>query len=83
MATSPLRAYRKTEGMTLEQLADRLGVNKSTVLRWEEGVVPAKRVLTISAETGIAPAVLRPDLAKLMNPPKAGLKRADVSDPPF
>jgi transcriptional regulator with XRE-family HTH domain len=71
MATSPLRAHRKAERITLEQLAERLGVNKSTVLRWEEGVVPEKWVIAVSKETGIAPAVLRPDLAKLMNLPKS------------
>jgi transcriptional regulator with XRE-family HTH domain len=57
-----LRAYRADHKVTLKQLAHVFGVNKTTVLRWEEGQVPAERVLTVSRETGIPPSDLRPDL---------------------
>lgn len=60
--TSPLRAYRVANALTLEQLGLAFRVNKTTVLRWEEGQVPAERVLAISEETGIAPHILRPDI---------------------
>lgn len=59
---NPLRAYRAEQKVTLEQLALVFGVNKTTVLRWEEGQVPAERVLTVSRETGIPPSALRPDI---------------------
>jgi transcriptional regulator with XRE-family HTH domain len=60
--TSTLRAYRADHGLTLEHIANLFGVNKTTVLRWEEGQVPAERVLSISKATGIPPEQLRPDI---------------------
>jgi len=48
--------------LTLEELAGRFGVNKSTVLRWEEERVPAERVLDVERETGVSRHDLRPDL---------------------
>ncbi len=40
-AITSLTEYRKTKELTLEQLGAALGnVNKSTVLRWENGEVP-------------------------------------------
>jgi len=62
MAANPLRTYRADQKVTLEQLADVFGVNKTTVLRWEAGQVPAERVLAVSKKTGIPPYTLRPDL---------------------
>jgi len=59
---NPLRAYRADQKVTLEQLADMFGVNKTTVLRLEEGQIPAERVLAVSKKTGIPPYTLRPDL---------------------
>lgn len=59
---APLRAYRVRNSVTLDQLAAEFGVNKTTVLRWEEGQVPAERVLAVSALTGIPPHTLRPDI---------------------
>lgn len=58
----PLRAYRAETGLSLEQLAGRFGVNKTTVMRWEDGRVPAERVVEVETATGIARARLRPDL---------------------
>src|SRR5688572_22926500 len=61
-STSPLRTYRDAAGLTLEQLADRFGVNKTTVMRWEDGKVPPLRVLLIERKTGIHRSALRPDV---------------------
>ena len=57
-----LREYRQKAKLTLEQFGARLGVNKSTAMRWEEGKIPAERVLSISKATGIHPSKLRPDI---------------------
>lgn len=59
---SPLFRYRKENHLTLEALAERLKVNRSTVLRWEEGRVPAERVLEIERATGVSRQSLRPDI---------------------
>ena len=62
MKLSPITAYRNAKGLTLEQFAARIPVNKTTVMRWEEGRVPAERVLDIERATGIPRHELRPDL---------------------
>lgn len=59
---SPLRRHRETQGILLDALAEKLGVNKSTLWRWEEGQVPAERVLQVEGITGISRHVLRPDV---------------------
>jgi DNA-binding transcriptional regulator YdaS (Cro superfamily) len=61
---SALRRFRfaSEPHVTLEQLADAFGVNKSTVLRWEEGKIPAERVLDVERQTGVSRSELRPDL---------------------
>jgi len=48
-----LANYRKTHGLTLQALADKLRVNKSTVLRWERRTVPPERVPQLEKLTGI------------------------------
>jgi len=48
--------------MSLEELAAEFGVNKTTVHRWEEGRIPAERVVEVEAVTGIPRHELRPDL---------------------
>ena len=60
--TSPLSRYRAAKGLTLEAVAEELGVNKSTVLRWESGPVPAERIIQLEQATGIPRHELRPDL---------------------
>lgn len=62
MSVHPLRAFRDTAKMTLADVGKRLGVHKTTVLRWEEGKIPAERALAISEATGIPMVELRPDL---------------------
>jgi hypothetical protein len=43
-------------------LSRAIGVSHSTVLRWVESRVPAERVRSVAAHTGIPPHQLRPDL---------------------
>lgn len=59
---SPLKAYRITEGVSLEALATRLSVNKSTVHYWERKRIPAERVLEVERATSLSRHDLRPDL---------------------
>lgn len=37
---NPIRAYRAKCGFTLHELATRIGVQRNTVWRWEQGRVP-------------------------------------------
>lgn len=62
-----LTSYRKTRGITQETLAEEIGVSSITVSRWETGArkIDTELVPVISEKTGIAPALLRPDLAYL------------------
>lgn len=46
----------------LSDLARRLGVSHTTVIRWTQRRVPAEMVRSLAQETGIPPHVLRPDL---------------------
>ena len=62
ISESPIKDYRARAGMSLERMAAAFGVNKSTVLRWEMGRVPADRVLDVERATGISRHELRPDL---------------------
>lgn len=59
---SPLRSYRDKTGKTLADLARVFDVNKSTVLRWEDGQVPIERVADVERETGLSRHELRPDI---------------------
>lgn len=59
---SPLESYRRAAGGSLEAVGRLLGVNRSTVLRWERGRIPAERVLDVERVTGIPRHELRPDL---------------------
>jgi DNA-binding transcriptional regulator YdaS (Cro superfamily) len=67
MQHSPITLYRRASGQSLEDFGAALGVNKSTVLRWEANGVPAERVVEIERVTGIPRAQLRPDLFELTN----------------
>jgi len=66
----PLKAFRETQAppLTQEQLADLLGVSRTTVARWETGTRKLGKdwLSKVAKKTGIAPAKLRPDLAALM-----------------
>jgi DNA-binding XRE family transcriptional regulator len=65
---SALREYRDDQGLTLEQLGALFGVNKSTVMRWEEGQIPPSRAIEVEQRTGIPRHRLRPDLWESARP---------------
>lgn len=69
----PLQAFRENQNPPLNrrQLADLLGVSTAAVSRWEAGERKLdEQILPMVAEkTGIAPALLRPDLARLFDQP--------------
>lgn len=68
--THPLRAFRESQipPLSLDDLAAKLGVSKSYVSRWETGKrkIDGKYLKKINEITGIAPSVVRPDLAEIM-----------------
>lgn len=65
---SPLRTYRYNQKPKLSQeaLADRLGVTRLTVTRWESGARKIKPDLVplIAEKTGIPAKELRPDIVE-------------------
>jgi len=62
-----LANFRSSHGLTLDGAAAALGVDRKTVLRWEQGkvLIPAERVLEVERVTGISRYELRPDLAAI------------------
>ena len=58
MSIHPLRAFRIAKRLTLEQVGRVFAVDKSTVMRWEGGNIPAERVLPVSKFAGIRPGVI-------------------------
>lgn len=66
----PLKTYRanQTPPMRRAALARLLGVSKTTVARWEEGIrkIDQDKVSKVSEKTGISARALRPDLAELL-----------------
>lgn len=60
----PLRVYRLAAGATLEALAEKIGVHKTTLMRWESGEVPVPpdRFVVIESVTGVPRQQLRPDI---------------------
>jgi transcriptional regulator with XRE-family HTH domain len=67
--THPLKTYRDEEKLTQRGLGQLLGVSRTTVARWESGARKTGRDLLpkIAEKTGIAPRILRPDLAELLD----------------
>ena len=65
--THPLAKYREQENISQPALADRLGVKRCTVHRWESGErqIGRKKLAEVAEKTGIPAAELRPDLAEL------------------
>ena len=57
-----LKNRLRDRGIRLIEIANSIGVNKSTVTRWAERGVPPERVLDIERLTGISRHELRPDL---------------------
>lgn len=62
---SNFKSFRESRpDLTLDGVADLLGVDRTTVLRWEKGFtpIPTKRLQDIERITGIPRQELRPDL---------------------
>ena len=59
---SPLTQYRNANGVSIESLAETLGVERTTVWRWERGRVPVDRLPDVEKATGIPRRDLRPDI---------------------
>lgn len=59
--------HRKNTGKTLNAVAAQFKVNRTTILRWEDGTtpIPDDRLEEIEGITGISRHALRPDLAAL------------------
>jgi transcriptional regulator with XRE-family HTH domain len=78
----PVRAFRLRQDPPIKQevLAKRIGTTKPNLSRIETGKQRVSEDLLpkLVAETGIPAAVLRPDLAKLFNGPRAR-KRAHAA----
>lgn len=65
----PIKAWREQQlpSMSQEALAQRVGVDRVTVARWEAGRKPDVGLLPRLVEiTGIPAGVLRPDLAEML-----------------
>lgn len=56
--------YRKNTGLTLVAVAEAFGVDRKTILRWEQGKtpIPVRRLAEIEEVTGIPRRDLRPDV---------------------
>lgn len=66
-----LGRFRKEAEITLDEAASRLGVDRKTVLRWEQGKIriPEDRLLEVERITGISRHELRPDLSRIFVEP--------------
>lgn len=60
----PLAALRKAAGLTIQDMATRLKVNKTTVIRWQKGLprIPGNRLRDVADVLGVNPIALRPDI---------------------
>lgn len=61
MLADNLRALRKEKGMTLEELASRIGTSKQTIHRYENGVIsniPPEKIVAIAEALDTTPANL-------------------------
>lgn len=70
-----IRFYRKRAGVTMEQLAERLGIRSRTVARWETGETNGWLPYAgrIAVELGVEEGVLYADDAGPAAPPPARL----------
>lgn len=58
-ASNPIKAYRESENLSLDELAILIGVKRNTVWRWENGRLPEQRLWpAIEKATGLKPADL-------------------------
>lgn len=61
---SPIATFRKERDLSMEAFGKPFGVNKTTVLRWEDNGVSAERAVEIERAWGIPRHKLRPDIFK-------------------
>lgn len=57
-----LKQHRLSRNQQLKDAADELGVAPSVLHKWENGQVPAHRVLDVERVTGLSRHALRPDV---------------------
>lgn len=62
MSDATLSSLLAGRHLRLADLAKAIGVNKSTVTRWDQNGMPAERVLDVERITGVPRHELRPDL---------------------
>src|ERR1044072_5039380 len=61
----------------VSELARRVGISQPSVSNWDK--VPAERVLSVDAATGVSRKVLRPDLYSEPEPPAKAIDEIDVA----
>jgi transcriptional regulator with XRE-family HTH domain len=64
----PIEQWRAEKGLSQRDLAKELGASAISVSRWERGErkIDARWLADLYRVTGIEPAVLRPDLARVL-----------------
>ena len=61
MLASRLKSLRKQKGMTLDELADKVGTSKQTIHRYENGIItniPHDKIESLAAALGVTPPEL-------------------------
>lgn len=60
----PIAKARRAAGLTIDEMAVKLGINRSTVIRWEKGEprIPAAKLAPVADLLGVRKIDLRPDL---------------------
>lgn len=60
----PFAKFRKEAGLTIAQAAEKFGVDRTTIIRWEKGepMIPLKRLEDARVIIGASVQELRPDL---------------------
>jgi transcriptional regulator with XRE-family HTH domain len=77
----PIEKYRRARGLRQSDLAERVGVNENSVLRWEKGATPRPQHLPRIAEAlGVDPLQLDGELAVWV-PPEGPTRKRRVDLP--
>lgn len=83
IVSSPIRNYRTTNGLSRAELANELGVNVTTIYRWEVGLSnPSKlaldRLKTLQLGGKIAPIVTGNSVSRLRQRLSDGKSQSDI-----
>lgn len=64
MPKQPFAEFRKSAGLTIDETAKRLNVDRTTIIRWEKGspCIPLKRLDDAKEVLGASKRDLRPDI---------------------